>query len=147
MAGTIVIGFDDSDGAERALDCAIAEATASGDTLVVVAVLEMMFDPEGPQNFGSLGETPAMMPLVEPPELGPIFAKARARINRTEITADYVWAVGNPADKIAATARDRQARMVVLAASHHGFFGRMFGTDSAAEIERELGDGVVVVVD
>jgi hypothetical protein len=38
--------------------------------------------------------------------------------------------------------------MVVLAASHHhGFFGRMFGTDSAAEIERELGDGVVVVVD
>jgi nucleotide-binding universal stress UspA family protein len=147
MAGTIVIGFDDSDGAERALDRAIAEATASGDTLVVVAVLEMMFDPEGPQNFGSLGETPAMMPLVEPPELGPIFAKARARINPAEITADYVWAVGNPADKIAATARDRQARMVVLAASHHGFFGRMFGTDSAAEIERELGDGVVVVVD
>ena len=47
MAGTIVIGFDDSDGAERALDHAIAEATASGDTLVVVAVLEMLFDPRG----------------------------------------------------------------------------------------------------
>jgi len=37
MAGTIVIGFDDSDGAGRALDHAIAEATASGDSLVVVA--------------------------------------------------------------------------------------------------------------
>ena len=99
----------------------------------------MLFDPEGPQNFGSLGEMPPMMPLVEPPELEPIFAKARARIDATDIPADYVWAVGNPADKIAATARDRDARMVVLAASHHGFFGRMFGTDSAAEVERELG--------
>jgi nucleotide-binding universal stress UspA family protein len=145
MAGTIVIGFDDSAGAERALDHAIAEAKSSGDTLVVVAVLEMLFDPEGPQNFGSLGEMPAMMPLVEPPELEPIFAKARARVDATDIAADYVWAVGNPADKIAATARDRNARMVVLAAHHHGFFGRLFGTDVAPEVERELGTGVVVV--
>src|SRR5690348_3950349 len=119
MAGTIVIGFDDSDGASRALDRAIAEAQSSGDTLIVVAVLEMMFDPEGPQSFGSLGETPEMMPLVEPPALEPIFAKARARIDATEVAADYVWAVGNPADKIASTARDHDARMVVLAAHHH----------------------------
>jgi len=147
MAGTIVIGFDDSDGAERALDRAIAEAQSSGDTLVVVAVLEMLFDPEGPQNYGSLGEMPPMMPLVEPPELEPVLAKARARVDATDLAADYIWAVGNPADKIAATARDRGARMVVLAARHHGFFGRMFGTDSAAEVERELGTGIVVVVD
>ena len=58
MAGTIVIGFDDSDGAGRALDRAIAEAKSSGDTLVVVAVSEMMFDPEGPQSFGNLGGGP-----------------------------------------------------------------------------------------
>ena len=54
-----------------------------------------------------------MMPLVEPPELEPIFAKARARIEPPTSQADYVWAVGNPADKIAATARDRDARLVV----------------------------------
>ena len=82
----------------------------------------MLFDPEGPQNYGSLGEMPPMMPLVEPPKLEPVLAKARARIDATNLAADYVWAVGNPADKIAATARDRDARMVVLAASHHGFF-------------------------
>ena len=145
MAGTIVIGFDDSDGASRALDHAIAEAGSSADTLVVVAVFEMMFDPEGPQSFGSLGEMPEMMPLVEPPELEPIFAKARERIEAAGLTADYVWAVGNPADKIAATARDREARLVVLAAHHHSFLGRLFGTDVAAEVERELGAGVVVV--
>lgn len=146
MAGTIVIGFDDSDGAERALDRAIAEAKSSGDVIVVVAVLEMLFDPEGPQNFGSLGEMPAMIPLVEPPELEPIFAKARARIDATDVAADYIWAVGNPADKIAATARDRDARLVVLAAHHHGFFGRLFGTDVAVEVEREVGKSIDVVV-
>ncbi len=148
MAGTIVIGFDDSDGAERALDRAMAEATASGDTLVVVAVLEMLFDPEGPQNFGSLGEMPPMMPLVEPPELEPIFAKARARIDATDLAADYVWAsresrqTRSPRRHATATPGWSSSRR-----SHHGFFGRLFGTDSAAEVERELGDGVVVVVD
>ncbi len=145
MAGTIVIGFDDSEGAGRALDHAIAEATSSGDALVVVAVFEMLFDPEGPQSFGSLNEEAQMIPLVEPPELEPIFAKARTRVEAAGLDADYVWAVGNPADKIAATARDRGARLVVLASHHHGFLGRLFGTDVAAEVERELGSGVVVV--
>ena len=145
MAGTIVIGFDDSDGAGRALDHAIAQAASSGDTLIVVAVFEMMFDPEGPQSFGSLNESAQMMPLIEPPELEPIFAKARTRIEAAGLEADYVWAVGNPADKIAATARDRDARLVVLAAHHHGFLGRLFGTDVAVEVERELGSSVVVV--
>jgi nucleotide-binding universal stress UspA family protein len=145
MAGTIVIGFDDSDGADRALDHAIEEARSSGDALVVLSVFEMMFDPEGPQNFGNINEAARMIPLVEPAELEPIFARARARIEAAGLEADYVWAVGNPADKIAATARDREARLVVLAAHHHGFLGRLLGTDVAVEVERELGSSVVVV--
>ena len=145
MAGTILIGYDDSEGATRALDHAIAEAVSSGDPLVVLSVFEMLFDPEGPQNFGNINESAEMIPLVEPVELEPIFAKARARVEAAGIEADYVWAVGNPADKIAATARDREARVVVLAAHHHGFLGRLIGTDVAAEVERELGTGVVVV--
>ena len=145
MAGTIVIGFDDSEGTERALDHAIAEAGASGDRLVVLSVFEALLDPEGPQNFGNLNESAQMIPLVEPAELEPILAKARARVEAAGLDADYVWAVGNPADKIAATARDRKARLVVLAAHHHGFFGRLLGTDVATEVERELGTSVVVV--
>ena len=86
-----------------------------------------------------------MIPLVEPEALEPIFAKARARVDAAGVEADYVWAVGNPADKIAATARDREARLVVLAAHHHGFLGRLFGTDVATEVERELGSSVIVV--
>jgi nucleotide-binding universal stress UspA family protein len=145
MAATILIGYDDSEGADRALDRAIAEARSSGDTLVVLAVFEMLFDPEGPQNFGNINENAEMIPLVEPAELEPVFAKARARVEAAGLEADYVWAVGNPADKIAATARDRGVRLVVLASHHHGFLSRFLGTDVAVEVERELGSSVLVV--
>ena len=145
MPGTIVVGFDDSEGADRALARAIAEADAGGDTLVVVSVIEAPFDPEGPQSFGSLDGGAHMIPLVEPAEIAPIFEKARVRVEASGVEADYVWAVGEPADKLVATARDRGARLVVLAEHHHGFLGRLLGGDVAAAVERELGAQVLVV--
>ena len=49
---TIVVGYDGEEPAARALDRAIDEAQRSDSRLVVVAVSEMPFNPEGPQNFG-----------------------------------------------------------------------------------------------
>ena len=95
MAGTILIGFDDTEVAGRALERAIEEAKSSGDPLVVLAVKDMPFDPEGPQSFGDLTGEARMIPLVEPPELEAIFAKARARVEPRASQADYVWAAGN----------------------------------------------------
>jgi nucleotide-binding universal stress UspA family protein len=147
MPGTILIGFDDSEVAGRALERAIEEAKISGDALVVLAVLDMPFDPEGPQGFGDLTGEARMIPLVEPPELETIFTKARAKIDQAGVRADYVWAAGNVSEKITSAARDRGARLVVLGAHHHGFFGRLIGTDIAAQVERELDDtGTDVVV-
>ncbi len=145
MAGTIVIGFDDSEGASRALDRAIEEAKSSGDPLVVVSVLEMPFDPEGPQQFGSFDQGARMMPLVEPPELEPLFVDARARAEAAGIEAECVWAVGNVSEKIVSAAKDHEARLVVVAAHHHSFLGKLFGTDVAGEVEHELGARVLVV--
>jgi len=51
MAGAILIGFDDTEVAGRALDRAIEEAKSSGDPLVVLAVMDMPFDPEGGPGF------------------------------------------------------------------------------------------------
>jgi nucleotide-binding universal stress UspA family protein len=149
MAGTILIGFDDSDGADRALERAITEAKSSGDRLVVLAVADMPFDPEGPQGFGDLTGEAQMMPLVEPPQLEPVLAKARAAVEAAGLDADYVWAAGNASEKIASAARDRGARLVVLGSRHHGFFGRLLGADVAAEVTRELAelDTDVVVAD
>jgi nucleotide-binding universal stress UspA family protein len=149
MAGTILIGFDDTEVAERALDRGIAEAQASGDPLVVLAVLDMPFDPEGPQSFGDLAGEAQMIPLVEPAELAPVLAKARARVEAAGLEAEYVWAAGNVSEKITSAARDHDARLVVLGAHHHGFLGRLLGKDVAGEVGRELGelDLDVVAVD
>jgi nucleotide-binding universal stress UspA family protein len=147
MAGTILIGFDETEVAGRALDRAIEEARSTGDPLVVLAVKDLPFDPEGPQSFGDLTGEARMIPLVEPAELEPIFAKARAKVDAAGVTADYVWAAGNVSEKITSAARDRGARLVVLGAHHHSFFGRLLGTDVAAQVERELDEtGTVVVV-
>jgi nucleotide-binding universal stress UspA family protein len=143
---TIVVGYDGEEPAGRALDRAIAEAQDSRARLVVVAVSEMPLDPEGPQNFGTLDDSPArMIPLVEPPELAPVFARAREQVDGKGVKADFVWGVGDPATTIVDAARDRKADVVVLGAHHHGFFARVFGADVAAEVKRSAGCDVIVV--
>jgi hypothetical protein len=59
MSKTIVVGYDDKEPAKRALERAIAEAKESGGTLVVVTVVEFPLDPEGPQSFGALDDSPS----------------------------------------------------------------------------------------
>ena len=146
MGKTIVVGYEDNEPAKRALERAIEEAKTSGGELVIVAVVEMPLNPEGPQNFGTLDDSPArMIPLVLPPELEPVIAHATERAAAEGVAADYLWAVGDPAKVIVDAARDRKASLVVLGSHHHGFLSKLFVADVAAEVKRELGADVVVV--
>jgi len=146
VSATIVVGYDDDEPARRALDHAIEEAVQRKAEIVVVAVAEMPFNPEGPQSFGTLDDSPArMIPLVAPPELEPILAHARERVAAAGVPADFLWAAGEPAAAIVAAAQDRKAALVVVGKHHHGFLTRFLGTDVAAEVEREAGCPVVVV--
>ena len=146
MSETIVVGYDDKDPAKRALDRAIAEAKERHAHLVVVTVAEMLLNPEGPQSFGTLDDSPArMIPLVVPPELEPVIAHARERVAAEGLTADFTWAAGDAAGAIVGAAQDHSATLVVIGTHHHGFLARMLGTDVAAEVKRAAGCDVVVV--
>ena len=141
-----MVGYDDKEPAKRALERAIDEAKTRNVQLVVVAVEELPLNPEGPQNYGSLDDTPVrMIPLVAPPDLQDIFAEARKSVDEAGVDADYLWAAGDPARVIADAAHDRKASVVVLGAHHHRFMDSLLGTDVPAEVERELGADVVVV--
>jgi nucleotide-binding universal stress UspA family protein len=143
---TIVIGYDGGEPAGRALDRAIEEARSSGGQLVVLAVFELPLNPEGPQSFGTLDDSPArMIPLVEPPELEPLLAEARARVEAAGLDADYMWAAGEPAGTIVETARDRGAALIVVGRGHHGFMGRLLGSDVAKLVEHDASCEVIVV--
>jgi universal stress protein A len=146
VSPAIVVGYDGEDASDRALERAIGEARTAGAELVVVAVSEMPLNPEGPQNFGTLDDSPArMIPLVEPTELEPVMDEARAKIESAGITADYVWGAGEPASAIVGAARDRGAELIVLGSHHHSWLSRKLGGDVAAQVKRDAGCDVLVV--
>ena len=143
---TIVVGYDDKEPARRALEHAVEQGKSSGARLVVLAVVEMPLNPQGLQNYGTLDDSPApTVPLEPPPELEAALAHARGVVEAAGVQADYVWSAGEPSSEIVDTARDQGADLVVLGAHHHKGVFDFFGTDVAAEVERALGAGVVVV--
>jgi nucleotide-binding universal stress UspA family protein len=145
VISTIVVGFDGAEPAHRALDRAIEEARTARAQLVVIAVAEMPLNPEGPQNFGTLDDTPArMIPLVEPAELEPVLAAAKERVEAAGLTGEYVWAAGEPANAIVGAARERGAELIVIGSHHHGLLARVLGPDVATQVKRDAGCDVIV---
>lgn len=143
---TIIVGYDGLDAADRALDRAIDEAKRGGAKLVVLAVAKMPLNPEGPQNFGTLDDSPAtMIPLVEPGELEPVLARARERVEAAGVEGEYAWAAGVPAQEIVVAARERGAGLVIVGHHHHSLMGRLFGEDVAAGVKRAADCDVIVV--
>ena len=75
---TIVVGYDGEEPAARALDRAIDEAQRSDSRLVVVAVSESTFNPEGPQApVPSTNLRPHYLPLEPPHKVAPFIAAAQ----------------------------------------------------------------------
>jgi nucleotide-binding universal stress UspA family protein len=142
----ILVGYDGSDGARRALDRGVEEARAHHGHITVLAVAELPLDPEGPRNFGTLGDIGAWegRALEAPPEVVDHLADARDRLAQARVRADLAWATGTPARAIVDTARDLHARLIVVGEHHHSLLGRFFGTDTAEEIQRHAGCDVLV---
>jgi nucleotide-binding universal stress UspA family protein len=142
----ILVGFDDSAAARRALDRGIAEAKERGARLVVLSVFEVPLDPQADRFFGTLDDIADWegKPIAPPPELVGLLGQARDEVEAAGVKADFVWAAGEPGRAIVDAARDARADLVVLGEHHHGFLAGLFGTDVAATVERELGSAVVV---
>ncbi len=140
------MGYDDSAAARRALDRAIAEAERDGARLIVLSVFEVPLDPQVERFFGTLDDISDWegQPIAPPPELVGLLAAARDEVEAAGLEADFMWAAGEPGRAIVDAARDAKADTVVLGEHHHGFLAGLFGTDVAAEVERELGTPVIV---
>jgi nucleotide-binding universal stress UspA family protein len=143
----ILVGYDASDGARRALDRASAEAQAGGHSKVtVVAIAEMPLDPTVSRYFGTPGDISARegRPLDAPPEVVAHLEEARATLATAGIAADLSWAAGEPGRAIVDAARAVRADVIIVGEHHHGFLGTLFGADVAAEVKREAGCDVIV---
>jgi len=142
----ILVGFDDSAAARRALDRGIAEAQETSARLVVLSVLEVPLDPQVDRYFGTLDDIADWegQPIAPPPELVGLLTEARDEVEAAGLKADFMWGAGEPGRAIVDAARDTNADVVVLGDHHHGFLARLIGTDVASEVARELDAAVIV---
>jgi len=142
----VLVGFDDSAGARRALERGIGEAQARKARLIVLSVFEVPLDPQVDRFFGTLDDVADWegQPIAPPPELVGLLAEARDEVEAAGLHAEFMWAAGEPGNAIIEAARDAKVDTVVLGEHHHGFLAGLFGSDVAAAVERELGSAVIV---
>ena len=145
MSG-VLVGFDDSAAARRALERGIGEAQARKTRLIVLSVFEVPLDPQVDRFFGTLDDIADWegKPITPPPELVALLGQARDEVEAAGLQAEFMWAAGEPGNAIVEAARDAGVETVVVGEHHHGFLAGLFGTDVAAAVERELGSAVIV---
>jgi nucleotide-binding universal stress UspA family protein len=114
----ILVGFDGSDAAWRALDTAI-HLTGYGSTLTVVTVA-----PEGESPGGELSEV-------------------RQRVHARGLTATYVQRAGDPVEELLDAARELEAELIVVGRTADGDDAAA-GSVSASLVRRATCDVLVV---
>jgi nucleotide-binding universal stress UspA family protein len=154
MGETVVVGYDGHQRSDRALDRAIETVKAEGGRLIVVVAEELpptqnpLLADLGPYDAGAYGYDPAIsLPDLEHPLPGVQEAidRARERVAGTDVSAECIWGIGDPAQVIVDTANEHDASKIMIGAHHHGFFERLFGPDIDAEVRRAARCEVVLV--
>jgi nucleotide-binding universal stress UspA family protein len=163
---TIVVGYDGSDAAGRALDRAVELAGPLSARLVVVSVSRPVptqvtapvLDPDRALLLPGTGVGP--MPAVGPPastdlerERNPepaelaerALEQARADLAGTGVDADFVAEVGEPAERLLAVAEHRGADLIVVGAREHGFLERLLSRPVGQEVARHAERDVLLV--
>ena len=129
---SVLVATDGSDTALSALSAAKLMSAKHSAEVHVLSVVEPM---------------PTILPTPEGMVLPPDFDKSREDAQRTIATEQIKqfdpgnkWTldvkVGRPSEVIARFAREQEADIIVVGASKHGLWGRVFGEDTATEIAR-----------
>ena len=135
----ILVGYDGSDGAKRALDRAVVEARDRHVRTAVVSVASMPLDLDAPRYYGTLDDISPDegRPLSPPPEIVAHLEEAREILAAAGVDPELTSAAGEPGHEIVEVARRVQAKTIVLGEHHHGFLAKLFGGDVAAGVQRE----------
>jgi nucleotide-binding universal stress UspA family protein len=136
---TIVVGYDDTEPAKRALQRAAELAGALGGKLVVTSVAPVHI-PIGHGTTGPLDPT-------DSPEMHDDELKAAAAVLQgLGVEAEYVPAIGEPADTIVELADGREADLIVVGTRELGIIQRLLGHQSvSASVARHAHCDVLIV--
>jgi nucleotide-binding universal stress UspA family protein len=149
---TIVVGYDASEAAERALDRAAELAEALSARLVVLSVATPPLPPAAPalEPAGPM-PVPGGAALFSEPEPDPQkvaqqwLAHARSRLASRSVEADYVGEVGSPADELLAVGDEREAELIVVGSGDHGLLERLVAPPVEEAVARRADRDVLIV--
>jgi nucleotide-binding universal stress UspA family protein len=157
---TIVVGFDGSEAAGRALRRAAEIAEAFSARLVVVSVggwaEAPAFEPAlgplpaaaaGPVRAGVTAPPPeTTLAAPEPEELARRqLEQARTALASRSVDAEYVVEVGDPAERLLDLAEQRDADLIVVGSRGHGFLERLLGRPVDESVARRAERDVLLV--
>ncbi len=133
---TIVVGYDETDASNRALDRAAELAKAFGSKVIVTSVALVMT----PAPRGG-GIDPIESPQAHREEL----ETARKRLAGAGVEAELVVAVGDPAEAIVNLAEERNADLIVVGTREPNLLQRMLGQSVSGAVTRHAHCDVMIV--
>jgi nucleotide-binding universal stress UspA family protein len=134
---TIVVGFDDTEPARRALERAADLAEAFDAKLAVTSVAPLL--------VGAARSAGPLDPVDSPKEHREQLQDARALLEARGIRADYVPAAGEPADAIVELAEDRDADLIVIGTREPGILERLLGQSVSERVAHHAHRDVLIV--
>src|SRR5205809_2614113 len=156
---TIVIGYDGSDAAERALGRAADIAQVFAARLVVVSVsgLATVAAPvsaaelvppavAGPVAPGGTVPLPKPVSAQEPEELARRqLERARMSLASRKVETEYLVELGDPAERLLEVADQRDAGLIVVGSRERGFLERLLGRSVDEALVRRAERDVLLV--
>ena len=132
----IVLAYDESEAAERALERAAELSKALGAELIVTSIAPIM------TNIGrSAGPVD---PTDTPSEHIEELKHAQAYLEEHGVTAEYLAGLGHPAETIADLAKERDADLIVVG-HHHGGISRLLGQSVSDSVAHKVSCDVLLV--
>jgi nucleotide-binding universal stress UspA family protein len=131
---TIVVGYDQTESADRALERAATLAGAFGARLVVTSVAPVL-----------VGRAAGIDP-VDPPEAHDAqLEHARRLLEGASVPTEFVRSIGHPADGIVQLADERDADLIVVGTREPGIIERLTGGSVSDAVEHKAHRDVLIV--
>jgi nucleotide-binding universal stress UspA family protein len=134
---TILVGYDDSDTAGRALERAATLAKALGAELVVTSVAPVT-ETAGGRSLGAVPIEPSSKHLAE-------LHTAHVYLDGQGLTARYIEAVGHEGGALVAAANETGADLVVVGAMHTSLVRRLLSPSVADTVAHNARCDVLIV--
>ena len=134
---TIVVGYDETPGSQRALERAATLAKALGSRLVVTSVAPLMV---------SIGRSGGPIDPTDTPEMHTKeLDAAREYLDGQGIQAEYQPAIGEPADAIVQLAEQVGAEMIVVGTREPNVIQRLTGQSVSDAVSHHAHCDVLIV--